>query len=285
MDQKYIDEIVGFLNQTEIRTMEPELRNAEYKADGTKQVGICLSEVFFGRTVQVSDNWIIENMLVFSLYDGYLEEKYGLPEGQSFRQRYLALPERTDEERLEKNCYRLVKLLRNAILHNLSKIGISDKAYKINYSNQKNQTIQLEISKKSVRLLYTILLTLVQNTELIKTKGHRENLLYSYYLEMEAGIACLQDDVMSAGLLSFQDQHTYLNFAVRYQVKNPVTVEKTPEGLVMKRFGKHPDEISDYYLVWNGETYIIPEEAAQTAENKEQLKIPAGLFSERWKEL
>lgn len=125
MNPKYINEIVDFLNKTEIRVIEPELIYAKYKDDGTREVRIDLGPVCFGRTVQVSNNWIVENMLVFSLYDGYLE-KYALPEGQAFRQRYLSLPESTDGERLEKNCYRLIKLMRNAILHNLSKIVVSD---------------------------------------------------------------------------------------------------------------------------------------------------------------
>lgn len=283
MDPKYINEIVDFLNKTEIGVIEPELIYSKYKDDGTRQVRIDLGSVCFGRTVQISNNWIVENMLVFSLYDGYLEEKYALPEGQAFRQRYLSLPESTDEERLEKNCYRLIKLMRNAILHNLSKIVVSDKGYKINYSNQKNQTIYLEISQEAVRFLYTILLTLVQNKKLIKTKGHWENLLYSYYHEMEKGIVSLQDDIMSAGLLPFQDQHIYLNVVSRYQVQNPIITKATPEGLVINRFGKHPTEISDYYLTWNGEAYIIPEEITEITENGEQLRIPARLFEEQWK--
>ena len=283
MDPKYINEIVDFLNKTEIRVIEPELICAKYKDDGTREVRIDLGPVCFGRTVQVSSNWIVENMLVFSLYDGYLEEKYALPEGQAFRQRYLSLPEITDEERLEKNCYRLIKLMRNAILHNLSKIVVSDKGYKINYSNQKNQTICLEISQKAVRFLYTILLTLVQNKKFIKTKGHWENLLYSYYHEMEKGIVSLQDDIMSVGLIPFRDQPIYLNYASRHQVQNPIVTEDTSEGLVIERFGKHSTEISDYYLMWNGEAYIIPEEITEVTENKEQLRIPARLFEERWR--
>ena len=84
---------------------------------------------------------------------------------------------------------------------------VNDKGYKINYSNQKNQTICLEISQKAVRFLYTILLTLVQNKKIIKTKGHWGNLLYSYYYEMEKGIVSLQDDIMSVGLFPFREQY------------------------------------------------------------------------------
>lgn len=283
MDPKYINEIVDFLDKMQIQVIEPELRGAKYNDDETREVRIDLGEVCYGRTVQVSNNWIIENMLVFSLYDGYLEEKYALPEGQAFRQRYLSLPENTDQERLEKNCYRLIKLMRNAILHNLSKIVVSDKGYNINYSNQKNQAIQLEISQKAVRFLYTILLTLVQNKKLIKTKGHWENLLYSYYHEMQKGIVSLQDDIASAGLIPLQDQHIYLNFASRYQVQNPIVTEDTPEGLVIKRFGKRPTEMSDYYLMRDGEAYIIPEEITEVTEDKEQLRIPVELFGELWR--
>ena len=284
MDPKYINEIVDFLDKTQIQVIDSELRGAKYNGDGIREVRIDLGEVYYGRTVQISNNWIIENMLVFSLYDGYLEEKYALPEGQAFRQRYLSLPENSDQERLEKNCYRLMKLMRNAILHNLSKIVASDKEYNINYCNQKNQIIQLEISQKAVRFLYTILLVLVQNKKLIKTKGHWENLLYSYYYEMQKGIVSLRDDITSAGLLPLQDQHIYLNFAFRYQVQNPIITEDAPDGVTVKRFGKHPEEMSDYYLRRNGEAYIIPVEIAEVTEDKEQLRIPVELFGELWRE-
>lgn len=52
---------------------------------------------------------------------------------------------------------------------------------------------------------------------------------------------------------------------------------------MIERFGKHPTEISDYYLIWNGEAYIIPEEITEITESKEQLRIPARLFEERWR--
>lgn len=34
-----------------------------------------------------------------------------------------------------------------------------------------------------------------------------ENLLYSYYYEMEKGIVSMQDDIMSVGLFPFRDQY------------------------------------------------------------------------------
>lgn len=139
MDPKYTNEIVDFLNKTEIRVIEPELICSEYKDDGTREVRIDLGPVCFGRTVQISSNWIVEN------------------------------------------------------------------------------------------------------------------LLYFYYHEMEKGIVSLQDDIMSVGLIPFRDQHIYLNFASRYQVQNPIITKETAEGLVINRFGKRPTEISDYYLMWNGE--------------------------------
>ena len=100
---------------------------------------------------------------------------------------------------------------------------------------------------------------------------------------MQKGIVSLQDDIASAGLLPLQDQHIYLNFASRYQVQNPIVTEVASEGLVIKRFGKRPTEISDYYLMRNGEAYIIPEEITEATEDKEQLRIPARLFAEQWK--
>ena len=65
MDPKYINEIVDFLNETEIRVVAPELIYSKYKDDGTREVRIDLGPVCFGRTVQISNNWIVENMLVF----------------------------------------------------------------------------------------------------------------------------------------------------------------------------------------------------------------------------
>ena len=45
MDPKYINEIVDFLNETEIRVVAPELIYSKYKDDGTREVRIDLGPV------------------------------------------------------------------------------------------------------------------------------------------------------------------------------------------------------------------------------------------------
>lgn len=46
MDPKYINEIVDFLDKTQIQVIEPELRGAKYNDDETREVRIDLGEVF-----------------------------------------------------------------------------------------------------------------------------------------------------------------------------------------------------------------------------------------------
>ena len=196
MDKKYISEMLSIIKSSDSNLREVEVRDVRYD-DDTSQKSTLYIEVIerIGFGVSLSKSWIIENQLIFSLYDGYLEEEYFLDEGSSFKSRYEKLPMISNLDVVRKNCYRIMKIFRNAITHNLSHIAVSEQEYKIGYVNVRKQTIRLDISKAAVQLLYTIIVAFVKGSIEIRTKGHYEGILLSYYKQMLYGITALEDDL------------------------------------------------------------------------------------------
>ena len=87
-------------NGNEVHTVQMELYDAMY------------------RKSPLSEAWVAGNLLLFTIFDGYLENKYSLREGVSFRKHYDALPENTPIERISCKCqYKNAQKVENKNVH------------------------------------------------------------------------------------------------------------------------------------------------------------------------
>lgn len=91
MDSKCITSIVNFVKQTdfvESCLLNVEVRPIECGIDEEGKASHCVHMILsdsFGRKAQLSEAWVASNLLLFSVFDGYLENKYALMEGASFK--------------------------------------------------------------------------------------------------------------------------------------------------------------------------------------------------------
>ncbi len=221
----------------------------------------------------LSEAWVAGNIMLFTVYDGYLENKYGLTEGASFRNHYDNLPQSSNIEIIEKDCYRILKIIRNAIQHNLSSVVFNSGAYTVSYIF-KNTNFNLKISSGAMRFLYSLVLNIINNNidgiyQKYRTDGHYTGLINSMYAEVRAGITQLSDDI-SGNLIGnvhvlgcYDDKH--LRTTVRYPIENPTIISDDENAVIFKHIENNgTDDENDvdyrYATDYVYKDYLLPQE-------------------------
>lgn len=207
--------------------------------------------------------------MIFTAFDGYLESKYGLKEGDSFKKHYTNLPATSDLEKIEKNIYRIMKIVRNAIQHNMSSISLDAGGYDIGY--QFNSTnFKLQISRDGMDFLYTVIISLIQNSifgmdSFSSTEGHYLGMLQWYYSQVVNKIRALQDDIQPSDLLQLSGTHPKLAAVQRYRIQNPVLKAEDDSTVTFKYRDYGSVLYKSDYVFGN---YLLPEELGRIGETE-----------------
>ncbi len=272
MDSKYVTSLTNIIKKSDmsdlnLRPVEVDL--AAFLPDGTRQTSMTFFTSFANSKAALSDAWIAGNILLFTAYDGYLEQKYGLLEGDSFHNHYEGLPESTTTQIIEKNCYRLMKIIRNAIQHNLSSVMYSG-AYDISY-NFRGTDFKLQISSSGMDHLYSALICIMDgriygSTNKLNTEGHFEGLLLYHYREVDKWLNLINDE-MGSDLIPLPELlPPVLKLARRYYVDKPVIVNESDKCVTFKKWDAGSDEYSSDYRYGD---YVLPEEIGSVGMTKE----------------
>lgn len=202
----------------------------------------------------------VASLLMFFLFDTFLEDKYSLNSGQSFRERYGCLTVNNDLEIIEKECYRLIKLIRNACVHNNASIMNND-PITFGYSLKKSK-FNLTISKDILNLLFSIMVFIVMDNYKLKTVGHFNGIIRSYYDELKEYIdklGNLQDEYK--GLMKSISNGIRIKPNKRNIIIHP-KYEISNNTLTIISYIKedYPCYGIDYLVDLNEAEYIIPNE-------------------------
>lgn len=219
------------------------------------------------RKSSLSEAWVAGNLLLFTVFDGYLENANHLMEGASFRNHYNNLPENTSMELIAKNCYRIFKIIRNGIQHNLSNVNYNSGNYDISYCHR-NASYALQISKNGVRNLYTLIMNII-NGQIggmygkYRTSGHYEGIMRTLYVDMDKEIIHLSDDI-GLNLIPIPDG-LKLRASVRYPVENPIIVAEDNASITFRHIENNmtDDENSNQYYYSTDyiyKNYLLPQE-------------------------
>lgn len=282
MDRAYVDSIVKVVlesNMTErnIKTVELRPITCSIKNGGKihTTAEICSSDTVFADRAKLSEAWIAGNLLLFTIFDGYLENKYGLIEGASFRNHYQNLPASSDVETIQKDCYRIMKLIRNAAQHNLSSIVHDNGGYNINYTfNRTNY--RLKISKNGLDCLYTIIINLVQEKikglcKAFHTIGHFDGIMRKLHEELCSEIDYMDDEDGSRTNVILPG--IKLECVVRCPVKNPIVIDECGKlifrHIVNKAFVDENNVTHYYPTDYVYKCYVLPQELGTIITNFE----------------
>lgn len=274
MDTACISSIIKFIlqsNMSDLNISHVELRPVVCKEDSsgnrTHTRSIMLRDTMFAQKGSLSEAWVAGNLLLFTLFDGYLESKYGLDEGVSFKNHYDNLPENTPLEKISKNCYRIIKIIRNGIQHNFSSVSYTNGSYDIDYQHR-GISYRLQINATGIRCLYTLILNIVQERVMdinkkYNTEGHYEGIICTQHSEMVRSITRLSDE--NSGNLLNVSGVTELRAMVRYPVENPCLLVSDENSIIFFHIENNgtDDESSSQYCYstdyfYNG--FLLPQE-------------------------
>ena len=276
-----INAIIKFIKQsdmTDLSIKSVEIRPIRYKEKKNEEAdyteNIYISDTMFFNKSSLSEAWVAGNLLLFTVFDGYLENKNDLDEGDSFRKHYYKLPENTNLERISKNSYRIIKIIRNAIQHNLSSVNFDKGNYEISYKYKDTQ-YELFLSSIGVQNLYTLIMNIIQEKVSgirgkYHTDGHYEGILCTQYSELLKGIKQISDDIK--GALIDVSCSNKLRAEVRFPVENPIIVEEDEKNIIFEHI-QNKNNYNDYSTDYIYKEFLIPEEIGVITRDKDKLLI------------
>lgn len=299
MNKDCISAIIKFIEQSDmtdlsIKSVEikPIRYNTEKDEDGRYTVRVYVSDKIFFEKPSLSEAWVAGNLLLFTVFDGYLENKCKLVEGASFREHYNNLPESTNLEIISKNCYRVIKIIRNAIQHNLSSVIFDQGNYEISYK-YKNTQYELFLSSTGVENLYTLIMNIIQGrisgiNSKYHTNGHYEGIICTQYDELIKGIKRIADDI--TGNLINVSCLNKLRAIVRYPVENPIIIAEDENNIIFKHIENnaiYTKNSRQYYYSTDYiyKEFLMPQEIGVITGDEDNLLITfkKNQLEEKWK--
>lgn len=298
MNKDCISAIIKFIKQSDMTDLSiksvvirPIRYNTEKDEDGGYAVSMHTSDTIFFNKPSLSEAWVAGNLLLFTVFDGYLENKCKLVEGASFREHYNNLPENTNLEIISKNCYRVIKIIRNAIQHNLSSVIFEQGNYEISYK-YKNTQYELFLSSTGVENLYTLIMNIIQGrisgiNSKYYTNGHYEGIICTQYDELIKGIKRIADDI--TGNLINVSCLNKLRAIVRYPVENPIIIAEDENNIIFKHIENnaiHDKNIRQYYSTnYIYKEFLMPQEIGVITGDEDNLLITfkKNQLEEKWK--
>lgn len=226
----------------------------------------------------------------FTIFDGYLGNKCKLVEGASFREHYNNLPESTNLEIISKNCYRVIKIIRNAIQHNLSSVNFNQGNYEISYK-YKNTQYELSLSSTAAENLRTLIINIIQgrisgmNSE-YHTNGHYEGIICTQYDELTKGIKKIADDI-TTDLINVSLNK--LGAIVRYPVENPIIIAEDEDNITFRHLiinSINNESNNQYYSIdYIYKEFLMPQEIGMITKDENNLLITfkKNQLEEKWK--
>lgn len=306
MDQQCMDSIIKVILNSDMADLnffrtETILGERETDEDGSEgyRVQLTFSDSMW-KKAELSEAWVAGNLLLFTVFDGYLENKYQLTEGVSFREHYNNLPDNTYLEKITKNCYRIFKIIRNGIQHNLSNVHQNNGGYNICYCHR-NTPFALQISETGVRYLYTLIMNIIREQIMgmrrkYCTSGHYEGIMRALYAGMIKSINQMSDDI-GTGLLAVPNNLELRPFA-RYVIKNPDILEENDTFIILRHCENNgtDDENSskyNYSTDYIYKEYLLPQElgvitkgegeSLQERIKKATIRFEKNRIEDRWK--
>lgn len=210
---------------------------------------------------RLAKSYIATIMLLFTLYDGWLEDKHNLKEGDTFKNHYTNLPDIADEEKIQKECYRIFKILRNAIQHNLSKITVTKNGLSLIYS--RSQVIfALDITKDGLRYLNGLLYYYIsEDLNKTLTTGHYIEILRMIYHKLTNEISLIEDEFSNQLIYKGKVSNSIFHSDNRVKLDN-CSYSVTSNDVILTKYRKEicGNGANDFVIQYNGQKYLLPEE-------------------------
>lgn len=210
-----------------------------------------------GKRVSIEQNPQMKFMMLFALLDFYVDATYPDMEGKGYREKYKNLPAQGDFNLILRQLFRVAKVIRNALVHNLSSFAIADGHVNVDYKRGKEH-FSLKMSMEAFTDFHTAIVMYIKGD--MGKGNYFLGIMRAIYANILAGITHFNDEFGST--LEQLSAGIRMKPCVRQVVLHPPY--ETSGGVL--RFAIAERQIPawegmDLYIVHNGEEFLIPREA------------------------
>jgi len=234
----------------------PEIRRVTLDEQGKSTMHRHVS-LMHGKRVSIEQNPQMKFMMLFALLDFYVDATYPDMEGKGYREKYKNLPAQGDFNLILRQLFRVAKVIRNALVHNLSSFAIADGHVNVDYKRGKEH-FSLKMSMEAFTDFHTAIVMYIKGD--MGKGNYFLGIMRSIYANILAGITHFNDEFGST--LEQLSAGIRMKPCVRQVVLHPPY--ETSGGVL--RFAIAERQIPawegmDLYIVHNGEEFLIPREA------------------------
>lgn len=280
--QGFNEELINFIKNSQCKMFTPEYDKV-YWCNGSFTVNKEFSDFLYERYCCINNRSDIVCVMVFMLLTAYVENRYSLQQGSSFKTIYESIPINNNTDRIVRGCFRLMKLMRNAYVHNSNDVVKNNNRYIFDFSrNFRGNTthFHLEIDDDKLGLLYALIIMLIEGKSRLGTIGHYEELISKYFTDIVDNIGNSFTDEISDDINIF-DRGIGLVKERRYIIESAEYEIIEEDRLLIKNScifkTNYEWESVDYKIKLNSMNYLIPRELLS---DKHEIKIDC---LERWK--
>lgn len=250
MRNALLDQMQQFLELSNIDKQLPEIRKV--KNVGTEGREISIFSCCNLSSNQLSNQPLIAKITIFTALDILVDNWYPALETKNFITKCKELPFQTNREKAIRNTYRIMKIIRNSMVHNVSGcIGDSDNRTVIEFGKDK-----IVYHANLMKYLNTIVMILLRNRNV--TDKYIDTILSAYYNLMLYEIIEARDSIGEIKPINCTIDYKPL---CRYRIDSEPGIVKLDNGgykvLRYRESGRSSDE---FLIKQDDDCYIIPGE-------------------------
>jgi len=190
------------------------------------------------------------------IMDSYIDSIFPNLEGKTFKYKYEKLPRNNYIEIMFSQIYRILKLYRNATVHNINGISITQEHLKINFMHR-NMNIRylFIITHKGIEIIEDMLLCYFYYKQRNYSYNYKEYLLYSFYCDILNEIESFNDEFIESMIINSIKINRYERFncnSIKYEISNSKIIFNIPKNLIDNNYA------IDINISIDGNLYIIP---------------------------
>lgn len=253
----FINETLSFLQSAGVQSEFLSFIEIELNKNGTINQTVKTS-LMSGSNVNIESNPHVKCLLIFALLDCWIDSNFTELEGDSYRKKYEKLPSNSENNLIIREVFRLLKVLRNTLVHNPSQFLFDNKKLTIDYKF-KNTDYTLTIPESTLNNIYTIVILCIKE----KTKNkYFWGVIRSAYLDVINSIQSFSDDFKTS--LYYEEKGFEIRPYMRYRVKN-AKIERYDGYFAITIPTTHSQHLQpymgvDFYLDVDGHKYLVPKE-------------------------
>lgn len=168
----------------------PEIRRVTLDEQGKSTMHRHVS-LMHGKRVSIEQNPQMKFMMLFALLDFYVDATYPDMEGKGYREKYKNLPAQGDFNLILRQLFRVAKVIRNALVHNLSSFAIADGHVNVDYKRGKEH-FSLKMSMEAFTDFHTAIVMYIKGD--MGKGNYFLGIMRSIYAKIQAGITHFNDE-------------------------------------------------------------------------------------------